>query len=156
MTGYGSKPRRLGAAALALALASCGGTVQVRGNLPDAEMLGEIETGVHSRQDVAQMIGTPSTLSTFQDRKWYYIGQKTSQFAFMKPEVVERSVLVVTFDQGGRVDETTLYTLEDGQIIDPVSRVTPTEGRELSVLQQLFGNIGRFPDEETTAGGRRR
>jgi outer membrane protein assembly factor BamE (lipoprotein component of BamABCDE complex) len=61
--------------------------------------------------------------------------------------VLERSVLVVSFDAGGMVDRTKTYTLEDGQDIDPVSRITPTEGRDLTLLQQLLGNIGRFPTE---------
>jgi hypothetical protein len=34
--------------------------------------------------------------------------------------------------------------MADAQEISPVARVTPTEGRDLTLLQQLFGNIGRF------------
>ena len=133
------------AAALCVGLAACGGQVAVRGNMPDPELIAEIQPGGHRREDVVDKLGSPSTVSTFMDRKWYYIGQKVEQFAFMSPTVVERSVLVVSFDETGTVDDTLMYTLEDGQIIDPVSRKTPTEGRELTVLQQLFGNLGRFP-----------
>lgn len=140
---------RLGAALLAaglcVGLAACGGEVAVRGNMPDPELIAEIQPGGDRREDVVDKLGSPSTVSTFLDRKWYYIGQKVEQFAFMSPTVVERSVLVVSFDETGTVDDTLMYTLEDGQIIDPVSRKTPTEGRELTVLQQLFGNLGRFP-----------
>ena len=133
------------AAGLAVALAACGGEVAVRGNMPDPEVIAEIQPGGDRREDVVDKLGSPSTVSTFLDRKWYYIGQKVEQFAFMAPSVVERSVLVVSFDETGTVDDTLMYTLEDGQIIDPISRKTPTEGRELTVLQQLFGNLGRFP-----------
>jgi outer membrane protein assembly factor BamE (lipoprotein component of BamABCDE complex) len=62
--------------------------------------------------------------------------------------VLERSVFVVTFDEQGRVDETLLYTLEDGQVIKPVSRITETEGEEISVLQELLGNLGRFSNDQ--------
>ena len=92
-----------------------------------------------------ELLGSPSTISTFQDRKWYYIGQKSTQFAFKKPTVLERSILVVTFDGTGYVDGKTVYGLEDGRVIDPVDRITPTEGRELTFLQQLLGNLGRLP-----------
>ena len=141
--------RQLGAGllavGLALGLAACGGDVTVRGNMPDPEVIAEIQPGGDNREDVVDKLGSPSTVSTFLSRKWYYIGQKVEQFAFMSPTVLERSVLVVSFDETGTVDDTIMYTLEDGQIIDPVSRTTPTEGRELTVLQQLFGNLGRFP-----------
>ncbi len=134
-----------GAVVAALLLGGCAQPLKVRGNLPDPEVIGEIATGIHTRDDVKDKIGSPSAISTFEDDKWYYIGQKIKQFAFLKPKVVERSVLVVSFDESGVVDDTRLYTLEDGRIIDPVDRVTPTEGREITFLQQLLGNLGRFP-----------
>jgi outer membrane protein assembly factor BamE (lipoprotein component of BamABCDE complex) len=139
---------KLGAAALlacaALGLAACGNTVQIRGNNPEPEDIAQIQLGVHSRQDVIDLLGTPSTVSTFEDSKWYYIGQKTQEVAFMKPEVLDRKVLVITFDEAGLVNGTHDYTLADAQDVDPVDRETPTEGRDLTLLQQLFGNVGRF------------
>jgi outer membrane protein assembly factor BamE (lipoprotein component of BamABCDE complex) len=135
------------AAATALLLMACGNNVRVHGNLPDPEVVAELRPGAHGRQDVADLLGSPSAVSTFEDSRWYYIGQKMSQFAFLKPSVLERNVLVVAFDRSGRVERTRTYTLADGQAIEPVDRVTPTEGRDLSLLQQLLGNIGRFPAE---------
>ena len=128
----------------AIALAACGNTVQVRGNTPDPEDVAGIQPGVHSRQDIVDLLGSPSTVSTFEDRKWYYIGQKTQVVAFMKPEVLDRNVLVVTFDDTGVVEGTQHYDMADAQQVEPVERETPTEGRDLTFLQQLFGNIGRF------------
>lgn len=149
-------PLIVGICAAGLFVSACSNDVQVRGNLPDPEVVGEIETGVHSRRQVAERLGSPSAISTFEDRKWYYVGQKSTQFAFFEPEVLERNVLVVTFDGTGKVDETKTYTLADGQIIDPVSRTTPTEGRELTVLQQIFGNLGSSVPGTILGGGGRR
>ena len=132
---------------LALGLGACAKDIRVRGNIPDAEVVSKINPGVHSRIDIASLLGSPSTVSTFLDSKWYYIGQKSTQFAFFAPEVLERTVLVVSFDEGGIVATTQTYALEDGQPIDPVERVTPTEGREMSILQQLLGNLGKFPSK---------
>ena len=134
-------------AAAALLLPACGNNVRVHGNLPEPELVAEIRPGAYGRQDVADLLGSPSAVSTFEDGRWYYIGQKVRQFAFLRPDVLERSILVVSFDDSGRVERTRTYTLADGRDIDPVSRVTPTEGRDLSLLQQLLGNIGRFPAE---------
>lgn len=127
-----------------LFLGACEQGIQVRGNLPDPELVSKIDPGVHSRADIAELLGSPSTISSFQDSKWYYIGQKTTQFAFFAPEVLERSVVEVSFDGNGVVAETKTYTLADGQDIDPVARVTPTEGKKITFLQQLIGNLGRF------------
>lgn len=132
--------------AASMAVAACGTAVQVRGNMPEPEDVAVIEPGVHSRQDIVDLLGSPSTVSTFQDRKWYYIGQKTKQFAFARPEVLDRSVLVVTFDEAGYVDQTAQYSLADAREVEPVDRITPTEGKDLTILQQFFGNLGRFGD----------
>lgn len=127
-----------------LFLGACEQSVQVRGNLPDPDLVSKINPGVHSRIDIANLLGSPSTISSFQDSKWYYIGQKTTQFAFFEPEVLERAVIEVSFDDQGVVSETKTYSLADGQDIDPVDRVTPTEGKKITFLQQLIGNLGRF------------
>ena len=132
------------ASALPVALAACGQSIDVRGNLPEAEELSKISPGVHSRTDVASLLGSPSTISTFRDDKWYYIGQKSTQFAFFAPEVLERKIIEISFDPAGIVADSKVYTLEDGQEIDPVERITPTEGREITFFQQLLGNIGKF------------
>ncbi len=115
--------------------------------MPDVEVVSKINPGVDSRIDIQSLLGSPSSVSTFQDSKWYYIGQKSTQFAFFEPEVLERTVLMVSFDAAGFVETTRTYALADGQPIDPVDRVTPTEGRELSFLQQLIGNLGKFPSQ---------
>jgi outer membrane protein assembly factor BamE (lipoprotein component of BamABCDE complex) len=133
------------AGALALPLAACAERVDVRGNLPDIEDVAQIQPGVSTREDVVRLLGTPSTLSTFQDRTWYYIGQRQEQTAFFRPDVTDRSVLIVTFGPRGLVEETRLNTIEDAQEVDLVARETPTEGKELTILQQFFGNLGRFP-----------
>ena len=125
-------------------LTACGNTVQQRGNTPNPDDIATIKPGVHSRQDIVDLLGSPSTISTFEDRKWYYIGQKTEQIAFLKPEVLDRKVLVITFDESGVVETTSSYGIANAHDVQPVERVTPTEGRDLSVIQQLFGNIGKF------------
>lgn len=139
----------LAAGIASLALAACDTPVQVRGHMPDEEAMAKLEAGQHSRNDVADILGSPSAISTFGDKTWYYVGSKTKQFAFFEPDILERRVLVVSFDDGGAVKETRRYSLEDGRAIDPVDRITPTEGKDLTLLQQLLGNIGRFNPDTT-------
>jgi outer membrane protein assembly factor BamE (lipoprotein component of BamABCDE complex) len=132
-------------AALGLAAAGCNTPVQVRGHVTDPESIEAIKEGEYTEEDVLALLGTPSTVSTFDDHKWYYIGYRSSQFAFELPDVLERNVLEVSFDDSGVVNDKQVFSLEDGREIDFVSRVTPTEGREFTILQQILGNIGRLP-----------
>ena len=59
------------------------------------------------------------------------------------------AAVAIDFDSAGRVSDVRRYGLDDGREIQPVDRATPTKGREVTLLQQLFGNIGRFNDRTT-------
>lgn len=142
---------------LALALGACEAPVDVRGHLPDPETMAQIKPGEDGRSDVIDLLGSPSARSSFRDRTWYYIGSKEQQFAFFDAEVLKRNVFAVTFNEGDTVESTRLYTKADGRAVNPVDRITPTPGRDLTILQQLLGNLGRFNTEgggnPATGGG---
>lgn len=129
---------------LALAGTACTPIVATRGNMADPERLAEIKPGASRQEDVAGLLGTPSHVGTFDQSVWYYIGQKTEKTAFFQPEVVERRVVVVQFDQQGVVTAMKTLDASQGQDVEMVDRVTPTSGRELGFLEQLVGNVGRF------------
>ena len=136
----------LAAVGLALALGSgaCTARIDQRGNKPDEDQVVLINPGVDDKNRVAELIGTPSVISTFNDRTWYYISKRTETVAFLDPETVDQEVLAISFDDSGVVDNMRIYGPEDGRTIAYVDRTTPTEGNELTLIQQLLGNLGRF------------
>lgn len=132
------------AAALLLVATACSPRVDHRGTMVDPEILSEVRPGMTTRDDVLYLLGSPSTMSSFQGPVWYYIGQRTERLAFFHPEVTERQVVEITFDETNRVAEVRQYELADGQEVELVERETPTEGRDITILQQFLGNLGRF------------
>jgi outer membrane protein assembly factor BamE (lipoprotein component of BamABCDE complex) len=129
---------------LALGLVACAPVVDQRGNLPDDAKLAQIQPGVTTKEAVSQLLGTPSSVATFNDRTWYYISRRTEQTAFFEPKVLDQQVVVVAFDDGGVVRDVERRNLADGRPVDPSPRVTPSAGHELGILEQLVGNLGRF------------
>jgi outer membrane protein assembly factor BamE (lipoprotein component of BamABCDE complex) len=127
-----------------LALAGCAAEINARGNLPPDDKLAKVTPGI-TRDQVMEILGSPSTMATFTDRAWYYIGQRTEDYAFYKPKVMERQVIVVQFDDDGRVAEVKKLEKEDGKPIEMVARTTPSVSRDLSLMQQIFGNLGKSP-----------
>lgn len=132
------------AAGLAFGLVACTPTVDSRGYVPNQALLDQIKPGVDNRESVKRMLGTPTSTDPFRDQTWYYISRKTETVAFFEPEVLEQRVVAVDFDAKGIVAKVEHYGIEDGKKVDIVSRETPTRGRELTVLGQMFGNLGRF------------
>ena len=82
---FGRMGRSLALAALAVAAASCAGRVDTRGNLADPEVVSQITPGESTRGTVEDLLGSPTTVATFNDQTWYYIGRKTEKVAFFEP-----------------------------------------------------------------------
>ncbi|HWA42890.1 MAG TPA: outer membrane protein assembly factor BamE [Hypericibacter adhaerens] len=138
--------------AVAALTAGCSPTIDTRGNLPDADNVLKIQPGIDTKNEVAQLLGSPSTTGTFNDNKWYYISTRTRSVAFLEPEIEDQQVLIVSFDKTGVVDDLKVLGLEDAKQIEPNERVTPTLGRELTIIQQLLGNLGRFNKDAEESG----
>lgn len=138
------------------ALCACTPTQATRGNIVEDYRMAEIVPGVSTRTSVLQSLGSPTTVAPFDDNVWYYIGQKTEKSGIFDPKVVDKKIVVVAFNQEGVVD--TIEKVDADQMDIPhVRRKTPTSGNEITVMQQLLGNVGRFnkPKESaaSTAGG---
>ena len=140
------------AAGLAVMVAACSPVLATRGNLIDDERFAQIAVGRSTVNDVANLFGSPTTVSTFDQRTWYYIGQRTEKLAFFDPDIVERRVVRVEFTETGIVSRIDELDLDDAQAVELVERETPTLGRRLTVLEQLLGNFGRFNTPARTPG----
>ena len=136
--------RWFAAALLIPLLLACSPRIETRGNLADPDRLQNIKPGRHTRAEVAEILGSPSSTAVFDNEVWYYISQRTETLAFLSPSVADRKVVIVRFDKKGVVSTVETVGLEKGRDIEPVERVTPTEGRTLGVFEQLIGNFGRF------------
>lgn len=135
----------LGAALLAAAaLPGCGGFEDTMGVMPQERDVRRLEPGESRKEDVAALLGGPSVVGTFDDDLWYYIGTRTTRFAFLDPKIEEQKVLVVEFEEDGVLRRIRALDETDGRSVDPVDRTTPTAGEELTFIQQLLGNAGRF------------
>lgn len=136
-------------------LSGCAETIHTRGNLPDPKVVAEIAPGKQTRAQITQMLGTPSTVATFEREIWFYIGGRVKSKSFFAPEVLERKVLTIQFDKRGVVKAVKDFDATQIKKIELVQRKTPTKGKELTFLQQLIGNIGRFGtqnDDDSGAG----
>ncbi len=129
---------------IAMMLASCSPITDTRGQALEAESFEQIVAGQTTSEDVAALLGTPTTISNFGDETWYYITQKQERVGIFAPEVTEQFVSAIRFDRDKRVVDVARYSKEEGKPIKLVSKTTPTEGQNLGFFEQMLGNIGRF------------
>jgi outer membrane protein assembly factor BamE (lipoprotein component of BamABCDE complex) len=127
-----------------LALGACVPQVSNHGYRFDEAALAQITPGRTTRDEVLQLLGSPSALTTFDGSAWYYVSQRTERMSFCQEEVVNRDVVSITFDELNTVAQVNRHGLELAHEVSLVERETPTAGSEMSALEQFIGNIGRF------------
>ena len=139
---------RTGLAVLALvALQACTADYRTHGWMPPEEDLQMIVPGVDSKASVEDLIGVPTTSGVLNDSGFYYVESEVRRFAWQRPEVVNRRILAITFDESGIVDNITEYGLEDGQVVTLQRRITTTPDSNIGFIRRLFGNIGGLSAE---------
>jgi len=134
-----------------LSLAACTAVQNQRGYVAEPMAYESIVIGQDNKLTVGQKLGNPSIGGTFDNATggedtWYYISSFDVQAAFFPVQSEERDILAIKFTPEGQVASLERYGLEDGRVVNYVDRETPTRGRDLTILQQIFnavpGNIG--------------
>ena len=140
--------RRLALAGLcAAAISGCAATRDFHGYVPDQALPTDVQPAVDTRSTVLARLGTPSTSSIFDDKLWVYMSSTRELLTFYYPKVVQREIVAIQFDDDDVVSDVLVYDVNDGRTVSYNSRVTPTRGRELGILEQLFGTIGSLRNQ---------
>lgn len=131
-------------ALLAVSAAACNPMRDTHGYTTMDTKDSDVKVGVDTKATLLARLGSPSTEGVFdQEPAWYYVTAIQQRLAFYKPKTVHREILVVKFDDQDRVAKVDRYGMEKGRIVAYNGDRTPTRGRELGVLEQIFGNVGR-------------
>ena len=125
----------------------------------DADPAKDVKVGGDTKSTVRAKLGSPSATSTFDSNVWFYMNQVKERVAFERPKVVARHVTAISFDkESEQVTAVNNYTLKDGRVIAYNEHETPTRGRELTILEQILGTVGRgsmLPNEDEGVPGTR-
>ncbi|MFI4966501.1 MAG: outer membrane protein assembly factor BamE [Caulobacterales bacterium] len=132
------------APAAAVSLSACAPITSYSGFQAIESNPKDVKVGTDTMSTVRARLGSPSTTGTFDPNTWFYMNQVKSRVAFRQPEVVARNITAITFNKESEVVErVNNLTLKDGKVIAFNGRETPTRGRELSILEQILGTVGR-------------
>jgi outer membrane protein assembly factor BamE (lipoprotein component of BamABCDE complex) len=143
-----------------LLLAGCSAIeapTQMRGHKVDEDYLKELTPGTSTRADVTALLGSPSMKASFDDNVWLYISSVTRTRIGRLPVLDSQEVVELSFTENGTLKEIQRRSLDDAASVVVVDRTTPSPGSETTLLQQLFGSVGRLtpsgPTSRAGAGG---
>lgn len=114
------------------------------GYITEFEDFSTIQAGQTTQEEVLSQFGSPSITSDYGDPTWYYVGTRSKRIAFLDPEVDKHSAYSITFNEDGTVKEVSQATENDRRNIAISDDKTYTEGNEVTIVEQLVGNLGKF------------
>ena len=149
------RSRILGLLGGCLLLGGCtflGPAPQPRGDRVDADQLKQLVPGVTTQADATALLGSPTTKGMFDQNTWIYVSQMTRPVIGGTLAVLRQNVVQLSFDDRGVLRQVQSLDKASGLPVTVVARTTPSPGTEATMLQQLFGNVGRFTPGGVNAG----
>ena len=130
-------------------LVGCYPTVDHRGFNPEQMQLEKIQTGISTKENVQEILGSPSTTSLFPVEgknwtNWYYIYRKTETTSFFEPKIVDQLVVKITFDERDIVQNIDNQKGVQGEQIKASKERTESTGYESSAMKDIFGNFNKY------------
>jgi outer membrane protein assembly factor BamE (lipoprotein component of BamABCDE complex) len=150
-----SRARLAGTVLLLGSLGGCGAQVDRHGHVFIDVDLAQVRPGM-TKDQVKTVLGSPDTAGTINGDAYYYISTTQKSYAFFKPWEIDRQVVAVYFNKGGAVDRVANYGLKDGIVVNYSKDETPARGKDLTILNQIFGNISQrklFKDQRQSTSG---
>ncbi|ARE81794.1 SmpA/OmlA family protein [Roseovarius sp. EC-HK134] len=127
-----------------MVVTGCAATYRNHGYVPPEEDLQNLVVGVDSRATVDDVIGPPSLSGVLADGNYYYVRSRVREYGMFRPQVVERRVLAISFNDNDTIANIEEFGLEDGQVVPLARRVTDSSVVSNGFLRQLLSNIGNI------------
>ena len=134
----------LAALSLVVVVAACEAQYRNHGYVPPASDLNALVIGVDTRATVDDVIGAPSASGLLSDGDYYYVRSRIKEYGPRKPQVVDRTVVAISFNENDTIRNIETFGLEQGNIVPLTRRVTDSSVMGNGLLRQIFGNFGNL------------
>ena len=124
----------------------CSKIVEQNGVPANNEIFQKLKIGSSTKNQVRKNLGEPLMIDNQNEETWIYFSQIIEKFAFFEPKLTTRTVILLTFNNNKLVNKEN-FTQKDSKIINLSTKKVISGGRKLTVLQQIFGNIGNFSSQ---------
>ena len=124
----------------------CSKIVEQNGVPINDEIYQKLNIGKSTKSQIKKILGEPLMIDNQLGETWIYFSQKIEKVAFFEPKLSSRKVTLLSFKNSILLKKET-FSQRDSKIIEISTRKVISGGRKLTVLQQIFGNIGNFSSQ---------
>ena len=97
-----------------------------------------------NKNDILTIIGPPSSISNFDQNRWFYIETKKTNQSIFKlgiKKIKKNNILVVQFDNKGILNEKKILDLNNMNDVKYVKKITSKEYEKNNTLYKIFSSI---------------
>ena len=120
-------------------LLSCTTNIKNHGYIPSKSDLETLVIGKDTKQSIAKKIGLPATAGL--EGAYYYVRSTFNAPGFKSAQLVDRTVVVLSFDQRSKLKNIETFNVDNGSFVRLDYRVTETGLDNKNILQQIVGSI---------------
>ena len=124
---------------LTCVLLSCTTNIKNHGYIPSKSDLETLVIGKDTKQSIAKKIGLPATAGL--EGAYYYVRSTFNAPGFKSAQLVDRTVVVLSFDQRSKLKNIETFNVDNGNFVRLDYRVTETGLDNKNILQQIIGSI---------------
>ena len=118
---------------------SCTSNVKKHGYIPSEIDLDTLVIGKDNKKSVEEKIGLPVTKG--MEGSFYYIRSLFNSPGYKSADLIDRTVVVVSFAKNGLLKNIETFGIENETVIRIDYRVTETELKNGNAIQQIFKSI---------------
>ncbi|RTK92669.1 MAG: outer membrane protein assembly factor BamE [Rickettsiales bacterium] len=118
-------------------------SIDVRGQNVSDEAVEEINSKKPHKEQLVDLIGTPTYVPDYSKDTWYYIQRTVARKAWLTPKVAEQRIVKINFVNNRVIDAIVIKDMQNEEIVAK-SSYTQTYGTKQNGVQKFVKNIGRF------------
>ena len=104
----------------------------------------KISVNKTNKNDIIKIIGPPSSISNFDENRWFYMQSKKENQSLIKlgiKKIKKNNILVVKFNNKGILENKKILDLDDMNQIKYVKNITEQEYKQNNTLYKIFSSL---------------
>ena len=104
----------------------------------------KIKINKTNKNDIVKIIGPPSSISNFDENKWFYIQTRKENQSLFKlgiKKIQKNDVLVVSFSNKGILNDKKILNLNDMNNIKYVKNITEKEFKQNNTVYKILSSL---------------
>ena len=129
---------------------ACAPISRISGYVPPEAEISQLVIGSSTKEEVIKKLGEPLSNKGSPKNFLIYVQKKVEVVAFFSPQIDDRKVLKLSFDDRAILSRVDFYNYDEvaSKTFKADQKIVVSEGRKLTFWQQMFGNIGNFSSEQ--------